>query len=208
MTFFAKSYFDVSKLVFWTDVTDTQKARLVFSFRDGNPRIVVYTGVTGKDGIINFPSDVPTMTYIVSVLKEIAAGAPGEKQAIQSLTTLYVNDKPTQEKKLVSTLHIGKSKEGLVYLCLVAEDKPKIVFTIKSSIYHTFKDQDGNAIPDSVISVRMTTSIADMILNLISSGIMDYSKEEYSTTRKQSTIKLSAPVSSGSFSGEIEDLAL
>lgn len=82
-------YYDVSKLVIWGDDTgdeNNRKAKLIFSFRDGNPRITVYTGVTGKDGVISFPSDHPTMVTIMNLLKDVANGQPGTKFAIDSLS--------------------------------------------------------------------------------------------------------------------------
>jgi len=189
-----QKYYDISKLVIWGDSDSTDQSskrpRLVFSFRDGNPRISVYTGNSGVEGIISFPSDIPTMVSAMSMLKDVANGPNGNKVAIDSLTVNYVNNKPTNEKKLVSTLYIGKSKEGLVYLSVITEGKPKLVFSIKPSQYHTFKDSEKNVISDSVISPMMAKGIADVVLNVVSNILITYTNEEYNNSgRKQSSTK-------------------
>ena len=140
-----KTYYDISKLVIWGDDSSdgengNKRPRMVFSFRDGNPRITVYTGITGQNGVISFPSDYPTMVAIVNILKDVIVSEPGNKFSISSLTNVYENNKPTKEKKIVSTLYIGKSKDGLIYFSVIAENKPKLVFTIKPSPFHVFKD--------------------------------------------------------------------
>lgn len=186
------TYYDISKLVIWGDETtdgENKRSRLVFSFRDGNPRITVYTGASGANGVISFPSDYPTMVGIITLLKDVIAGQPGMKYAIDSLTTVYDNNKPTTEKKIVSTLYIGKSKEGLIYFSVITEGKPKLVFTIKPSPFHVFRDSEKNNIPDSVISCKLATGIADLVLNIISNVITEYTAEEYTGARKPTPIK-------------------
>lgn len=188
---FLNKFTDIDKIVIWAEGEENAKRpRLTFGFRDGNPRLLAHTGVVGTEGLIAFPSDAPTMTYILNTLKEIAVGAPGKKVAIESLTTLYENNQPTNGKKLVSTLYIGKTNEGLVYLSVIAEGKPKLVFTIKPSPYHTFRDGDKVDIPVSKVSEKLAIGIADICLNIISSAIMSYSGEVYTEgKRKQTTIK-------------------
>ncbi len=186
-------YYDVSKLVIWGDDTgdeNNRKAKLIFSFRDGNPRITVYTGVTGKDGVISFPSDHPTMVTIMNLLKDVANGQPGTKFAIDSLSFIYENDKPTVNKRIVSTLHIGKSKEGLVYFSVIMEAKPKLVFTLKTSPFHVFRDKDKNPLSEEMVSSKMALGLADLILNIVGNIIVNYTDEEYDNSpRKPMEVK-------------------
>lgn len=192
MTHIVKKYFDVSKFVIWGDDAnqDTRRARLQFGFRDGNPRLTVYTGGLGVENMIAFPADVAHMATIFTYLKQIANSEPGTKMSIESLTSIYENNVATNEKKIVSTLFIGKSKEGLVYLSVIAEGKSKLIFTIKQSQWHVFRDGEKNEIPVAEISSRMAYSIAELGLNLISSVMLKYSREEYDLgVRKSSLIK-------------------
>jgi len=186
-----KTYYDLAKLVIWSDEPInpdvTTKARLVFSFRDGNPRITVYTGLQGPSGVISFPSDYPTMTYALNKLKDIANGPNDNKVIIESLTSVYIDNKITSDKRLVSTLHVGKSKDGILYISVVSDDKPKIVFPIKTSPYHVFKDKDGNIIPESELSKDLTLGICDLVLELLSNAIQQYTNEEYTVGDRKPT---------------------
>ena len=188
MAIFTESYIDVSKLLFWGevsgDVDPSRKPRMVISFRDGNPRITVYTGEQGPGGVISFPSDYPTMVSILSLLKDIINSEPGTKVSVDSLTTIYENNKPTNDKKVVSTLYIGKSKQGIIYFSLIAENKPKIVFPFKASPFHVYRDNEGNIIPDEIISKKITENLVNFILNIISNAIVKYTEEEYTFKRK------------------------
>ena len=187
-----KTYYDVSRFVLWGDNEpegDTKRSRLVFGFRDGNPRITVYTGISGPGGVIAFPSDYPTMVGIINILKDVVKAAPGAKFSIDSLTSVYENNKPTTEKKVVSSLYIGKSKEGLVYFSVISEGKPKLLFTIKASPFHAFRDSDKNIVSADVVSCKIANGIADLILNIISSVIVNYTSEEYTGDRKPVPIK-------------------
>lgn len=187
-----KTYYDISRFAIWGDSEpegDAKRSRLVFGFRDGNPRITIYTGISGPGGVIAFPSDYPTMVGIINILKDVIASAPGTKFSIDSLTSVYENNKPTTEKKIVGTLFIGKSKEGLVYFSVIAEGKPKLLFTIKPSPFHVFRDAEKNTVPNDVISCKIASGIADLILNIISTIIVNYTNEEYSGDRKPVLIK-------------------
>lgn len=178
MNVMSGKFFDISRFVIWADEESEHKtSRIVFSFRDGNPRLTVY--VNDKEvKPISFPSDAVTMTTIAQYIEEAADAEPGYKVSIDSLTKVYEDNKPTDVKKLVSTLFVGKTQEGVVYLSVVAENKPKLIFFIKPSPYHVFKDKDKNVIPESVISCRLAKAIASMIKDCVTIGIFEHAKEQ------------------------------
>ena len=199
-----QTYYDVSRFVLWADNPDDEgkRARFVLSFRDGNPRFVVYTGGQGKDAVINFPMDIPTLTATMNYLKDIANGPEGTQTSVESLTTVYENDKPTKQKKLLSTLRMGKSKDGIVYLSILAEARPKIVFPIKPSPYHVFRDANKEVLPEAQVSKSLTIGIADLILDAVARIMVDYTNEEYDGgARKPTPLKLSTG-GSGSYQGK------
>lgn len=208
---YTKNFVDVSKFVIWGDSSsedNSKRPRMVFSFRDGNPRLTVYTGVPGPEGVIAFPSDFPTMVTIINFIKEVASGEPGKKLSVDSATTVYEDDKPTDRKRVVSTLYIGKSKEGVVYLSLISENKPKLIFPFKPSAYHTFRGADKDELALADISAKMATGVADVMLNIISDILVKYTEEEYQTSRKPTRIKSNENGSSSTKEaiGSIDDL--
>lgn len=194
MSVFIKKFADVAKFALWADgAAEGKKARFILGFRDGAPRFTVYTGVSGKDGVISFPSDIATCVYFLTVLKEMATAEPGSKQSIDSLTVQYENDQPTKNKRVVSTIYVGKSAEGIVYVAIFSENRPKLVFEIKPSDFHIFKDKENSKISDAVISAKMAKGLADFMLNVIANVITTYTVEELeSNPNEAATIKSSS----------------
>lgn len=178
MTLFVGKYIDSKALAWVSGGSENERARLVLSLRDGNPRLTTYSNIKNpKEGIIPFPTDLATFVYVLTTLKEIAEGPNGVKKAIDSLTTQYEDDKPTANKKLVSTLYVGKSNNGIVYLSIIAPDKPKYVFEIKPTEWHVFKNNEGEKIEDSKVSSLMAKGLAEVMLNYVSMAFLEYSKE-------------------------------
>ena len=208
---YTKTYYDISRFVIWGDEDSGTKSRMVFSFRDGNPRITVYIPTTSQTTVVSFPCDTVNMVSILNYIKEAANSEPGYKVSVDSLTSVYEDNKPTKDKKLVSTLHIGKSMEGLVYLSVIAPDKPKVVFTIKPSEYHVFRDKDKQNISVGEVSKRMAIGIADLMLNIIADILVKYTEEEYRTQangKKLTTIRQQPQTAEVVNSKTIEELDL
>lgn len=209
MSHLVKKYYDVSKFVIWGEGDDTnRRPRMVFSFRDGNPRITVYTGNTGAESVISFPADMPHMVAVFNYMKDIVNGPNGSKISVDSLSTVYENNQPTIQTRIIGTLHIGKTKEGIIYMSVTAENRPKILFPLKPSKWHVFRDSEKNVIPDSEVSKRMAIGIAETGLELISQALLQYSNEEYSSgLRKVAEIKQSTNTTNkASSKPQIEDL--
>ena len=218
MSLLHKKYYDVSKLVVWSEpvegVSDGKRPRLIFSFRDGNPRIVVNTGAQGMEGMITFPCDYIHLTTTMNMLKDIANGPVGDKFTVDSLKPVYEDNKPTNQKQIVSTLQIGKTKEGIVYFMLIAENKPKIVFPMKPSPYHVFRDGSKEVIPDAMLSKYLALSLANLVLEIVADSIMRYTDEEYLGGKKQGSTERADGATAGNQQGnkniiqDIDDLVL
>ncbi len=190
MILFNKNFVDINKFTMMTDSPiEGKKARLILSFRDANPRFTVYTGASGKDGIISFPMDIVTFSSAMSFLKHIAIGQKDYYMTIASLTNVYEDNKMTNEKRLVSSLVIGKNKEGIIYMGLLTEYKPKIIFQFKSSPYHIFKDNQGNILNDEEVSKNLAIGTADVLLGLASQVLTRSTQEYYEETGKITSIQ-------------------
>ena len=214
-----KTFFDTSLLVLWGDKAsdDGKRSRLTFGFRDGRPRMTVNTGIQGKEGMVIYPSELANLTTMMLYLNDIANGPPDNKITCDSLGHVYVDDKITAEKKVRATLIVGKTKEGVVYITVIAEGYPKIVFPFKSSDYHVFRDNNRQVIPASDISVKLALGYSEQVRSAISQAVMTYSCEEYdSGDRKLSSTERGANNGSGNNTGkpaaskfqDLDDLAL
>ena len=181
-------FYDVSKWVLWGEGQneDGKRPRLVLSFRDGNPRFTVYTGGQGAAGMISFPMDIPHLAGVMTALQDIANGPKEQQYKLESLSTVYEDNKPTSQKKTVSTLVIGKSKDGVVYMCVVAESKPKVIFPFKASQWHTWRTSNNEAVQEETVSKFIAIGMAKSVLSVLGNIMVAYSDEEYrSGTRKQ-----------------------
>lgn len=222
-TLLQKKYYDVSKLVIWGEGdadSENKRPRMVFSFRDGNPRFVVYTGLQGKEGVINFPCDAIHMTASMLMLNDIVAGNPAEKFMLDSLRTVYENDKPTKEKQVAATLHVGKSKDGIMYFSVISEGRPKIVFPLKTSPFHVFRDTAKNVMTEGYVSQKMALGLSEIIRKLVGDVLLQYSNEEYENGKKQGSTDVrggeaAGQAAAGNASGknrdvvqDLDDLAL
>lgn len=193
-----KTFIDVAKIVLWAEspVEEGKRARFQIGLRDGNPRFVVYTGGKGKESILNFPMGVVECVSIMNMLKDVASGENGKMIDAVARGNVWKDDKPTNETKDIATLHLGKSKEGIVFLSVTMEGRPKIVFPLKASNYTVFRDQNKQAISESYYSEKMAISVADLTMEICAMLIMNYTTEEY-TNGTRTAVEISGNDSNG-----------
>lgn len=180
------TYYDVSRISIWSDAKINEdakhKARMSITFRNGLPRLTVYTGLENPQNVISYPCDYPTFFYILELLEKVTKSPAGTQYEVDSEGMKFVNGERTNEKIVVSTLHIGKTKEGVVYLAIIAPDRPKIVFPIKLSDFHKARSSaDKQPIPEAEVSVMITMGMIRMLRHICSQTVMDVTNEEYRT---------------------------
>lgn len=120
-----------------TPGVEGKSAKLATCIRDGYPRLTVFTNhpddkVAG--GAINAPADPATFMTFLTLLEEAALAKGEYRFAIECDSTRTVNDK--REKFHATTIVGGQDKEGIVWLSVVAQDRPKIRFDFKMNDFH------------------------------------------------------------------------
>lgn len=172
------TYYDVAKLTLWGErKAGAPVPRLTLSFRDGNPRFVVYTGEKGV--IINFPADYIIMSTVLDRLDIIANGAPGAKTTVTSLGMQYEDGKRTNKKRLVSTLHIGKNKEGIVYILVKEDGKPDIPFAFRKNEWHDFHNEAKEEFTEAEMSKDFAKAFAFLTKNALLHFLHQYTQQAY-----------------------------
>lgn len=187
-----KTYYDIAKLVVWGEQSgeNNRRSRMIFGFRDGNPRVIVYTGETGPAAVLTFGAEHLTFGYFLETVNAAIAAEPGTKFQVDGLTPIYEDNKPTDQFKLLSSLFVGKSREGIIYFSVIMEGKPKLVFSLKPSVYHKFYDGSKNPIPDADVSTRMATALVKYLYGILNLLLVNYTDEEYvHGTRRPAPIK-------------------
>lgn len=135
-----------------------KRSRLTWSSYRGNPRVTIFTQVqddTNK-GIIFAPMNPETFLIFLELLEQVARNPAESKQKLECYTLIRLgedtNGKKSSEKVLVSDLYFGRDRDGLVWLSVVAENRPKIKFDFKISDFHKLYKGDGNSISEAEAS--------------------------------------------------------
>lgn len=147
-------------------------SRLQWVVRDANPRITVYTGIPNDPGygMISAAMNPETFFVMLELLERIALGEPNTKNMITCKTSSRTEDGTTGERRLVSTVWLGKDAEGIVWISVVAADetRPKIKFEFQISFYHELLKSNGTALSAAESSVLQTISVVKALRNIYS----------------------------------------
>lgn len=173
------TYFDVSKMTLWGEKgAREQTPAFRLSFRDGNPRFVVNTGEP-MGGFINWAANYDSFARMIRVFESVIDGPNGSHKIIQSYRNKWVNDKPTNEQELQSQLVMGKKKDGVIFLAVLEENKPKIEFAFKKDSWHKLIEADQTEATDEAFSRFYALGYIDILKNVLSSALWEYTKEAY-----------------------------
>lgn len=189
-----KTFYDLAKITIWSDAggvgDNPARARLTLGFRDGNPRFIVFTGEKGATGAINFPMDYYTFGSVLAMLEHVIDCNPGEKFPIESLSPVYEDNKPVDKLRLNSTLYMGKTAEGVIYLSLIEEGKVKVVFPLKPTKWHTYRDSSKEALPVDFVSKKLARGLVLLLTNVAGNMAVKHADDEYNNSqRKPGVIK-------------------
>jgi hypothetical protein len=138
----------------------TKRSRLAWTIRDGAPRITVYTNspedASNSFGIISAPMNPETFFIFLDLFEKIALGPNGQKNKIDCLSGFNLQTKTFDangEKTLQSEVWFGKDDSGIVWVSVVAPNRPKIKFEYRLSDFHKVTKGDGNSFTDAELSV-------------------------------------------------------
>ena len=131
-------------------------ATLTWSYRNLYPRITVYleNGHTPKkeysyDDTIIAPMTPIVLGMVIDTISSIIESENGTKKKIDCYNNKYVDGVRTNTIVLQASILIGKDKNGVIYLAVIAEGKRRVKFRLlPSTVYHKFYDENNNLITD------------------------------------------------------------
>lgn len=149
---------EIVRLAMYTPAPDTpgKNSKLAWCVRDGHPRLTTFTNVADdkvQGGAINAPMDVRTFEALMMRLEAIAKGPNGKRDKI-TCDTNRKTDKG-MEKIHLSDVVFGKDDNGIVWIIIVAEGRPKVKFEFTMSRFHEII-ADGQPLSASEASVMAT----------------------------------------------------
>lgn len=164
--------------MFGQATSGNKNPRLNWGIRDGNPRITIFTN-DDSDPIANkviIAAMNPLVTdVLLDKIIEIAK-SPELDNKIKLDCDTGVYDQQTRkqiDRKLNSSVLVGKDNEGMVWMTLIAESRPKIKFIFKLSPFHRFYEKDGRELTPAEMSVAMAVSTAKQLKEIFNLYIKD-----------------------------------
>lgn len=143
-----------------------RRSRLSFSSYRGNPRLTVFTGVpndTGK-GVIHAAMNPETFMIFLKLLEQIAKSNKEEKNKIDCDTLIKAADGArSQERTLSSSLVFGRDAEGVIWISVIAENRPKIKFEFQISDFHRLYKGDGSQFTKAEASSLQALAVIDAL---------------------------------------------
>ena len=151
---------------------------LIWGVYSNNPRLTVYTGDpedaserTGY-GRIAANLDTPTFFAFVNMLERMAKSDKEDKDCIKNKNYTWFGGKRSETPALVSTLWVGKDKEGHVWISVVAENRPVIKFIIGPSEFHSLFHGDGKPFTTGEASTLYGIGYCDILRNMVSNVLV------------------------------------
>lgn len=147
-----KTPLDNKKLNMSAKNQDGKYASLQWGLFANNPRITVYTNVeSDRDtnyGKISANMDTPAFYSFLGLLAEAIAfdtenGTREYKVSIENKNFIFPGGKRSEKPVVQSELFIGKDKEGIVWMGVMAKDRPRIKFNFQLSDFHMLKHGTG-----------------------------------------------------------------
>lgn len=152
-------------------VDGTKMSRLLFSDRNGFPRITVFYGNENKN--IYAPMDIASMLILLDDIIAITNEPNDTKRAVTCRHLRRDNyDPKISEIYDVSTIMYGKDSEGVIWISLidrVKPESPKIQFKFTFSDYISLIGNDGQEISDKgklsqILARARCTALKDIFI--------------------------------------------
>jgi hypothetical protein len=152
-----------------------------------NPRLIVFTGdpedrTPEKNyGRITAAMDPVTAGVFCDLLENVANGNfPREVQVPCFNTKRDAEGIIVQKKALISTIHIGRDDDGIVYIRVTAEGRPDVKFPLMLSDWHGLCGAGGEPFEKHDISKIYATAYARQLRIIFALCL----KETFTTERK------------------------
>ena len=136
-----------------------KRAALVWSSYRGNPRISVFTRVTNdtNKGIIQAPMSPEVFMILMDSLETAIRADNGFKTCLKNFTTPKAPEGSTERPDPTVRIHlsdtyVGKDENGILWISVIAENRPKIKFEFRISDFHKLIHGNGTPFTDAEAS--------------------------------------------------------
>lgn len=170
-----KNALDNRKLNLTAKNEQGKMASLIWGLYSNNPRITVYTNIEGdKDnGRVSANMDTPTFYSFLVLLRMAIKFRPTENEPEKKwkVENMRPNFKPGGGRPdgyvTESELWVGKDREGCVWMCVTAYNRPRVKFVFGSSEYHNIFHGTGEQFSKAESSVLAAEGYADLLAPML-----------------------------------------
>lgn len=130
----------------------------------GNPRFTVFLNhpdYPKRDGIITAAFDPDSFEKVLTQLEELVAGTREEVEVEQHRPVKDGDGRATKDLYLDNTVRAKRDGNGIIAISVIKEGLPKVAFRFQPSVFHVFKDAEGNNFPPSELSNIKTLGFID-----------------------------------------------
>lgn len=171
--------FDFDKLSMSSTVG---KAKLRFGIYRNNPRISIYTNdpedAKNNYGIITAPLDPMVFMTMLELLQDLSdkPSANNVKYKLDNMTLVNVEGSgqgnfSKKEMKLLSNVFIGKDEEGVIWISVASENRPKFKFEFGNFMFHKFYRPDGSQMTKAELSIVAAKAAVKLLSNIFSTYV-------------------------------------
>lgn len=139
----AQSY-DLENIKFWADTPDRAgyRSSLIFGFRNGNARIVVFTNFDdGQPKSLYVGIDPVSFEIFLQKFEDVVNGEPGIKDHFDNMEREEDSDgkfKGPSKSAVRNSVWFGKHTDGVIWLAISQKDVKNIRFKIVGNGWHNF----------------------------------------------------------------------
>jgi len=158
----------------------TCKANLSWSVRSNFPRVAVY--LSNKDdellSVMLAPLTYANLGMMTDSIKKIAVESKEQHVDYKCEGMKWVENKPSSETEYKATVRIGKDAEGIMYLAVIAPEKPKIRFALVPKGLKLFDEQVKEFDPKttSTMFAESYAKTLDTQMSLVKDEVVSYRK--------------------------------
>ncbi len=152
------------------DKPGARSPKLCWAVIFNHPRLTVYTNdpqLQNKEndwGRITARLDIIVAQSVLDVLLSMIDEPADTRYKIENFNNpITENGERTQTPVHINDIHIGKDKEGVIWLSVVEKDKPKIKFNLEFSDYHHLQCGDGTPVTRAKASIFATRAYCGLV---------------------------------------------
>jgi hypothetical protein len=145
-------------------------ASLNWGLYSNNPRITVYTNDpddTRDNGKITAALDAPVFFAFLELLSNAIKSKTEYRAKIDNKNFIFPGGKRSETPVLVSSLIVGRDEEGVVFISVVANNRPIIKFPFVNPDFHHFFHTSGDPYSKAEVSTLMAMAYLKMMTTMM-----------------------------------------